>query len=145
MAKRVSVQDSGLLKEFSAFNQPSVDESLDDLLVGDQSPKKDNFQTDGMTGAQMTPTSSSKPERPRTLKAGYDPDQEKLIVVFRDGTWWEYRNVPAEMWEAFRLAPSKGIYLRESGLDSWKENGPADINAMPRHRRIQMNAGLFGE
>lgn len=94
--------------------------------------------------AQATPpvmqgTSSSNPSRPRTLSAGYDRSNEVLTILFRDGTWWEYRGVPEEMWMGFKDAESKGRYLRESGLDGWSDMGPADVSGMPRHRRTQLN------
>lgn len=88
----------------------------------------------------MSTTTSSQPSRPRTLKAGYDFQNSKLIVVFRDGTWWEYRGVPEEMWTGFKSSTSKGSYLRSSGLDSWGDMGPADVDNMPAHRREQMNS-----
>ena len=135
MAKRISMKSQadvwgpGLTKEFSA--------SLDDLLRSTEEEK----QRDTDFEAVMHTTTSSSPERPRTLSAGYDSRTEKLTVVFRDGTWWEYRGVPQEMWQEFKSAPSKGVYLRESGLDTWDDMGPADIRNMPVHRRAQINYG----
>lgn len=109
----------------SAF-QAMVDEGEDDGFESQITPV-------------MTTTTSTNPTKPRTIKAGYDSKLEKLIVVFRDGTWWEYRGVPEEMWEDFKDAESKGKYLRESGLDGWGDMGPADVTNMPRSQRVQMN------
>lgn len=72
-------------------------------------------------------TSTSNPNRPRTLRAGYGYKSGTLTIVFRDGTWWNYYDVPADIWMAFRDAPSKGRYLAQSGLDNWPSMGPAGI------------------
>ena len=98
-----------------------------------------NFETQDTPQPVMSTTTSSNPARPRTLKAGYDYAENKLIVVFRDGTWWEYRDVPEEVWAEFKAASSKGRYLKQSGLDMWPNMGPADVSNMPRHQRVMMN------
>ena len=102
-------------------------------------PNDDKFEVDTNTSfPSLATTSSTNSEKPRTVKAGYDFKDEKLIVVFRDGTWWEYRGVPEFMWYDFLAAESKGKFLRQSGLDQWADMGPVDINVMPKHRRVQM-------
>ena len=112
---------------------------LDVLLDGTNDDPDSKFEIDKPNNTVMSVTTSSNPEKPRTLKAGYDFVTGTLTVVFRDGTWWEYRNVPDFMWYDFQAAVSKGQYLRESGLDSWSDMGPANIDSMPRSRRVQMN------
>jgi len=103
-------------------------------------PKDDKFEVDSDTSfPSLATTGSTNPERPRTVKAGYDFKEEKLIVVFRDGTWWEYRGVPEFMWYDFLAAESKGKFLKQSGLDEWADMGPVNINTMPKHRRVQMS------
>lgn len=109
---------------------------LDTVLGKDEQGDDEDFEA---VTPRMENTSSSNPSRPRTIKAGYDYKSKTMVVVFRDGTWWEYRNVPRDMWDEFKMADSKGRYLRASGLDSWGNMGPANISAMPRHRRVQMN------
>lgn len=84
-------------------------------------------------------TSSTNPKRPRTLKAGYDYRTETLTVVFRDGTWWNYYDVPHYLWEGFVLSESKGKYLESSGLNRWPKMGIADPAGMPRDQRVQLN------
>jgi hypothetical protein len=120
-----------------------------DVLAGEENPdleipKDENFEVEQKEKEQdsfpsLMTTISTNPERPRTLKAGYDFQNENLIVIFRDGTWWEYRGVPVYMWYDFLSAESKGRFLRESGLDHWSDMGPVDINSMPKHRRVQMS------
>lgn len=119
---------------------PIVDQSLLDMFDS-ESPKDDGFDAVATppTIARTQATTSSNPSRPRTLSAGYDSENEVLTVLFRDGTWWEYRGVPLDMWDEFKSAPSKGSYLKESGLDNWGDMGPADISSMPRHRKTQLN------
>ena len=125
--------------EVTPSKSAAIDTWLDALLGKDVISKDPNFETLDRGGAVMATTTSTNPDKPRTRQAGYDYKTNTMTVVFRDGTWWEYRNVPVETWYEFKAAESKGRYLRESGLDSWGDMGPADISAMPRSRRAQMN------
>jgi len=93
------------------------------------------------------PTSTSNPSRPRTLAAGYYlyvgerakkyPDQRgKLTVMFRDGTFWNYYDVPPGTWQEFKSAISKGPMLNryKNGSDGILlnfPNGPADVTEVP--------------
>lgn len=56
-------------------------------------------------------TSTSNPERPRTVAAGYDPERQVLTVVFRDGTFYNYYTVGESDWEGFKSIESKGPYI----------------------------------
>lgn len=73
----------------------------------------------------VVPTSTTNPERPRTVAAGYDKSEQKITVVFRDGTFYNYYQVSPSEWQAFKARVSKGRYIY-SYLDS-KPRGPADI------------------
>ena len=95
------------------------------------------------------PTATSNPSRPRTLAAGYYlyvgerakdyADQRgKLTVMFRDGTFWNYYNVPPGTWQEFKNSISKGPMLnrknRYQGADGILlsyPNGPADVTDIP--------------
>lgn len=109
-----------------------------DILLENNEEEPADFQTDGPT-APMMATTSTNPARPRTIKAGYDFSTQTLTVVFRDGTWWEYREVPDFMWYDFMQAESKGKYLRESGLDTWPNSGIANVSEMPKNKRVLMS------
>lgn len=95
------------------------------------------FQTVATPNLRVTGSTNSR--KPRTLKAGYDYRTETLTVIFRDGTWWNYYDVPHYLWEGFVLAESKGQYLASSGLDRWPKMGLADPAGMPRDQRVQLN------
>jgi hypothetical protein len=64
---------------------------------------------------QIDPTPSSNPPRPRTLRAGYLKDRGEptgtLWVIFRDGTPWEYYDVPPRVWRNFRRVKSPGRFI----------------------------------
>ena len=76
----------------------------------------------------VVPTSTINPERPRTVAAGYDKVENKITVVFRDGTYYNYYQVNATEWQAFKARVSKGRYIY-SYLDS-KPRGPADVGSI---------------
>lgn len=95
------------------------------------------------------PTSSSNVSRPRTLAAGYylyvgerakpyDDRKGKVTVMFRDGTLYNYYDVPPGVWQQFRNSVSKGPMLNRrnkyQGSDGILLNyphGPADLNDVP--------------
>ena len=70
----------------------------------------------------ISPTSTINPQRPRTVAAGYQlnsgsgqirqTDTGTLTVVFRDGTFYNYYDVPSNVWTAFKGATSKGQFIR---------------------------------
>lgn len=137
MAKRTSIPG---VKDLFDVPDRKAAALLDNMLSeAEVSARDESFEVVDTGGPAMLPTTSSNPTRPRTLKAGYDYEHQTLVVVFRDGTWWEYRNVPVTLWEGFKSAESKGRYLRESGLDQWDSMGPANVDNMPKHRREALN------
>lgn len=83
-------------------------------------------------------TSTENPQRPRTLAAGYDPKTRTMTVVFRKNVWWNYYDVPFEIWEEFQAAPSKGKYLQE-GLDNWKRMGRPNMGSFSKRQRAKLN------
>ena len=98
-----------------------------------------NFEIEEIsTPVNMSTTSSSKPERPRTLRAGYDHQGERLVVVFRDGTWYEYQNVSVDMWQEFQAAKSKSPLL-DSTIFTSLNRGAISPNTMSRSQRVQMS------
>jgi len=78
----------------------------------------------------VIPTSTTNPQRPRTVAAGYDEDEEKLTVVFRDGTFYNYYEVDANEWKAFKANRSKGAIIYQM-LD-FKPRGPADVSTLSK-------------
>jgi KTSC domain len=81
----------------------------------------------------VVPTSTTNPERPRTVAAGYDADEEKLTVVFRDGTFYNYYEVDENEWAAFKANRSKGAIIYRM-LD-FKPRGPADESSISQSAR----------
>jgi hypothetical protein len=67
-------------------------------------------------GSALTdvPTSTSNYRRPRTVAAGYDVASQTLTVVFRDGTFYNYYNVPSAVWIKFHDSFSKGPMLNHA-------------------------------
>ena len=74
----------------------------------------------------LVPTSTTNPSRPRTVAAGYDEDEMKLTVVFRDGTFYNYYEVDKNEWAAFKANRSKGAIIAQM-LD-FHPRGPADMS-----------------
>lgn len=90
-------------------------------------------------GTEMTTAPTTNPKRPRALTIGYNPNTSTLIVVFRDNTWWQYNNVPVDMWMGLRNSASTGKYLREEGLDTWPDMGPANMDDISESVKAQIS------
>ena len=102
----------------------------DTTLASEQFDPKDigAVQTPGMDASPapltLNPTSTLFPERPRTLAAGFKFDQGsqtigKLTIMFRDGTLYNYYDVPVTLWSQFKSAPSKGRAIIDLGLNGY--------------------------
>jgi hypothetical protein len=95
-------------------------------------------QTEASYQTMTAPTIN--PPRPRALKIAYSKKAEKLVVRFRDGTWWEYNEVPVEMWNDLKSSNSTGRYLASSGLDQHDDMGVFNPNQMPPETRVLFNS-----
>jgi hypothetical protein len=62
---------------------------------------------------------------------GYDPEIRLLEVIFNDGSIYQYREVPQEVYEGLMSAESKGQYFQQNVRDEfqyWKfDRGAATI------------------
>lgn len=102
------------------------------------------------------PTSSSNAARPRTVAAGYrmeigsralprEQRRGKLTVMFRDGTLWNYYDVPYTEWLTFSNSLSKGPMLNRKnskqasdGILLSHPHGPADVTDVPEEVQEQL-------
>lgn len=99
-----------------------------DLRVPGEQPDED--EDTSPAALTLVPTSSSNPARPRTVAAGYDEEEEKLTVVFRDGTFYNYYEVDKNEWNAFKANRSKGAVIYQM-LD-FHPRGPADVSSLSK-------------
>jgi hypothetical protein len=86
---------------------------------------------------RVAPTTNAA--KPRAKKVGYCASTQTLGVVFRDGTWWRYNNVPVEFWNDLKTSNSTGKYLKNSGLDSHDDMGILDPSTMSLSSRAMFN------
>lgn len=108
---------------------------------GEATPNFDiTIPTDVMSSAvEMETAPTSNPSRPRAWTIGYNLTTKALVVIFRDNTWWQYNNVPTDLWLALKSSPSTGKFLRESGLDQWSDMGPADMDSLSSATKEQFS------
>lgn len=119
-------------------------------MFGSANPIKELFGEDiedssfDLANLHMSATPSTNTARPRTLEAGYDYSSGTMYVVFRDGTWWEYHEVPVSVWDSFKATNSPGKFLAAEGFDGGKYSmGKADLSSMPTHRRTKINDNVL--
>lgn len=91
-------------------------------------------------GVRMETAPTSNAKRPRAKTIGYNSNTNTLYIVFRDNTWWEYREVPVKLWIGLQNSPSTGKYLAKSGLDAWAKDlmGPANLSTMSEEAKTRM-------
>ena len=99
-----------------------------DLVIPGSKP--DPMEDTSPADITLIPTSTTNPQRPRTVAAGYDEDEEKLTVVFRDGTFYNYYEVDGNEWKAFKANRSKGAIIYQM-LD-FKPRGPASVSSLSK-------------
>ena len=83
---------------------------------------------------------TTNPSKPRAKSIAYSKQAHKLVVKFRDGTWWEYNDVPIEVWNDLKSSDSTGRYLSASGLDQHDDMGPFNPDEMPPETRVLFNS-----
>jgi len=116
-----------------------------DILTNEENPnapaENGDFEVNdsSLEMPNMMSTTSTNPKRPRTVKAGFDYKNFKMIVVFPDGTWWQYNGVPVQMWENFKAAESKGSYMHTSGLNTWPDMHECNFDELSKGQRTQIN------
>ena len=89
---------------------------------------------------ELKGTSTINPQNPRTIAAGYDRESRTMTVVFPKNVWWNYYDVPEEVWLDFKAAYSKGRFLRANGFDSGTyDMGPVDMSKMSSRQRATLN------
>lgn len=76
-----------------------------------QAERLDQIRWDPSVEYPQIDTRSTNPERPRTIAAGYDPNNSIIRVTFRNGVTYEYLGPSRQQWESFRRAPSPGRYI----------------------------------
>lgn len=109
-----------------------IDEDTGETVIpGEKGPQFG--ESDAPAPLSLVPTSTSNPERPRTVAAGYDRNRSVLTVVFRDGTYYNYYEVNTSEWQDFKRRVSKGKYIYQY-LD-YKPRGPASVSALPSYAR----------
>lgn len=75
----------------------------------------DEGDNESFSFPQIDPTNTTNPGKPRTLQAGYyrerGAETGTLRVRFRDGTPWEYYDVPPNVWRNFKRVKSPGKFI----------------------------------
>jgi hypothetical protein len=81
------------------------------------------------------------PNRPRAFTIAYNSTSRTLYVVFRDNTWYEYRDVPVSYWNGLKGSDSTGEYLANSGLDAWPadKRGPANVDELSEGTKARIS------
>jgi hypothetical protein len=110
-----------------------------DFEIYNPTEPENSREVDTWSDTPMT-APTSNPPRPRARKIAYSEEAQKLVVRFRDGMWWEYNDIPVDIWNNLKASDSTGRYLAASGLDTHDDMGPFDPNQMPSEIRVLFNS-----
>lgn len=120
-------------KDTMQYYERDKDKTLYNNLANEPIPVDDEYEETAPAPLTLVPTTTINPKRPRTVAAGYDKYEEKITVVFRDGTFYNYYEVDPNEWQHFKAVISKGRYIYQY-LDS-KPRGEADISQLSQTSR----------
>lgn len=97
-------------------------------------------------GLEVQSAPTINPRRPRAYTIAYNFNTNTLVVIFRKNVWWQYNQVPVSMWLGLKKSPSTGRYLRDAGLDTWGDMGPANLDALSAgtKERLSYSAEVAG-
>lgn len=60
------------------------------------------------------------PESSNLSRIGYDSGNQILMVQFKNGSLYNYYDVPDQVYQGMRIAPSKGQYLAQNIKGSYR-------------------------
>lgn len=143
----------GYIVERDAQGNPTAFSTLPSSEFSVQNQTAESFSNQGVytRPSELTeiPTSSTDASRPRTLAAGWRAYQETrkldrdrrlgtLTVMFRDGTLYNYYDVPYSLWSTFKGSLSKGPYVNKANRNQGSDGpllayprGPANLAEVP--------------
>lgn len=79
--------------------------------------------------------------RPRAMKAGYNPNNETLVIIMRDNyTWIQYDQVTPDMWSILTNSLSTNDYV-DTVLASWPWQ-VVNYGNLPRTRSQNFELGF---
>lgn len=128
------IDENGQFVDRSRGRKIYDEEDSEVVVPGEKGPQ--NQESDAPAELSVVPTSTTNPERPRTVAAGYDKSRETLTVVFRDGTFYNYYEVSPSQWQAFKARVSKGQYIYKE-LD-FHPRGAANVSSLPSYARTAL-------
>jgi hypothetical protein len=118
------------------------DDSVFDEDVESIDTNEGHALPEGLQFLQTSTTGYKTGRNPRTIRASYDHRTNVMYVVFWDGTFIYYSDVPPSVWIAFKSVESKGAFLWENGFDKRNgaiyEYGEVDFNSMTPQRAGQI-------
>ena len=155
-AKREALEELGLTSRDTAFNYlPDLTNPKQRATYERQQDRYENDIDSGrleahrvFAGLLDVPTSTTNYSRPRTVAAGWSangPDTQlgTLTVVFRDGTPYNFYDVPYSSWIKFHQSISKGKPYLNSTFPKEFKHGPADVSSLPEDVRGAIMDGVY--
>lgn len=59
------------------------------------------------------PNVKGNPPGPRSQRMGYNKSKREVQIVFRDGALYHYDQVPPDVWNRLKRAPSTGKFINK--------------------------------
>lgn len=89
-------------------------------------------------GLEVLNAPTANPKRPRAYTVAYNSNTNTLVIVMRSGAWWQYNDVPANIWLGLKSSPSTNDYLPiiEASCSS---HHAADVDALSAGTKERLN------
>lgn len=115
-------------------NDPQAEASSD--KPGDWSIDLPNDVKNVGTEVYTAPTAN--PKRPRAYTIAYNHNTKAVIIVMRSGAWWQYDDVPVQIWLGLTNSASTNDYLPilENSCSSHHE---ADLDALSAGTKARLS------
>lgn len=62
-------------------------------------------------GTEVYTAPTANPKRPRAYTVGYNHNTKTLVIVMRSGAWWQYNDIPVNIWLGLKNSSSTNAYL----------------------------------
>lgn len=123
--KQSSERNLNTFKRNTSDNDPAA-QSSSNQIDKNWSVSIPNDVTNVGTEVYTAPTAN--PKRPRAYTVGYNHNTNTIVIVMRSGKWWQYNDVPVNIWLGLKNSPSTNDYL------------PIIENACSSHHEADMDA-----
>jgi hypothetical protein len=89
-------------------------------------------------GLEVRNAPTANPKRPRAYTISYNANTSTLVIIMRSGAWWQYNDVPSNIWMGLKNSPSTNDYLPTLEANCSSHHS-ADVDALSAGTKERLN------